>query len=169
MQKWALFILKVSSEILFILNLKSVVSDSLRPHDCSLPGSSTHGISQARVLEWVAISFSRGSSQPRDRTRVSCIAGRRFTIWTTREAVKIWSYPYNLNMELGLFQFVYFFSLWVVVAFSSCGAWVSHCSGSSLQNAGSRPKFFSRCSMQASVLTACRLQRVGSVVVAHRF
>ena len=48
------------------------------PMDCSLPGSSLHGILQARILEWVAISFSRGSSRPRDRTRVSCIAGRRF-------------------------------------------------------------------------------------------
>ena len=46
--------------------------------DCSLPGSSVHGIFQARILEWVAISFSRGSSQPRDRTQVSCIVGRRF-------------------------------------------------------------------------------------------
>ena len=44
------------------------------PMDCSPPGSSIHGIFQARVLEWVAISFSRGSSPPRDRTRVSCIA-----------------------------------------------------------------------------------------------
>ena len=41
------------------------------PMDCSLPGSSVHGIFKARVLEWVAISFSRGSSQPRDQTRVS--------------------------------------------------------------------------------------------------
>ena len=48
------------------------------PMDCSLSGSSVHGILQARILEWVAISFSRGSSQPRDRTQVSCIAGRRF-------------------------------------------------------------------------------------------
>ena len=48
------------------------------PMDCSLPGSSVHGILQARVREWVAISFSRRSSQPGDRTRVSCIAGRRF-------------------------------------------------------------------------------------------
>ena len=54
--------------------------------DCSLPGSSVHGIFQARVLEWVAISFSRGSSWPRDRTQVSFIEGRRFTIWATREA-----------------------------------------------------------------------------------
>ena len=46
---------------------------------CSLPGSSDHGIFQARILEWVAISFFRGSSWPRDRTCISCIAGRFFT------------------------------------------------------------------------------------------
>ena len=56
------------------------------PVDCSPPGSSIHGILQARILEWVAISFSRGSSQPRDQTRVSHIAGRRFNLWATREA-----------------------------------------------------------------------------------
>ena len=50
------------------------------PMDCSLPGSSVHGIFQARVLEWGAIAFSRGSSQPRDQTRVSRIVDRRFTI-----------------------------------------------------------------------------------------
>ena len=55
------------------------------PMNCSLPGSSVHGIFQARVLEWVAISFSRGSSRPRDRTRVSRIVGRCFTVWATRE------------------------------------------------------------------------------------
>ena len=50
--------------------------------DCSLPGSSLHGILQARVLEWVAISFSRGSSRPREtRTQVSHIAGRCFNLW----------------------------------------------------------------------------------------
>ena len=52
--------------------------------DC-LQCSSIHGILQARVLEWVAISFSRGSSRPRDWIWVSCIVGRRFTIWATRE------------------------------------------------------------------------------------
>ena len=57
------------------------------PMDCSPPGSSIHGILQARVLEWVAISFSRGSSQPRNRTWVSHIIGRRFTIWVTREVL----------------------------------------------------------------------------------
>ena len=45
----------------------------------SLPGSSVHGILQIRILEWVASPFSRGSSHPRDRTQVSCIAGRFFT------------------------------------------------------------------------------------------
>ena len=56
------------------------------PMDCSLPGSSLHGIFQARILEWVATSFSRGSSQPRDWTQVSHIVGRHFAIWATREA-----------------------------------------------------------------------------------
>ena len=46
--------------------------------DCSPPGASVHGIFQARILGWVAIPFSRESSQPKDRTRVSCTAGRRF-------------------------------------------------------------------------------------------
>ena len=49
------------------------------PMDCSTPGSSVHEIFQARILEWVAISFSRGSSQPKDRTQVSCTASRFFT------------------------------------------------------------------------------------------
>ena len=56
------------------------------PMDWSPPGSSVHGILQARILEWGAISSSRGSSQPRDWTWVSYIAGRRFTLWATREA-----------------------------------------------------------------------------------
>ena len=65
-----------------------VMSDSLQPMDCSLPGSSVHGILQARILEWVAIPFSRGSSQPRDRTQVSCIAGGFFTNRAMREALQ---------------------------------------------------------------------------------
>ena len=56
------------------------------PVDCRPSGSSVHGISQARILEWVAISFSMGSSQPRDRTQVFCIAGRCFNLWATRKA-----------------------------------------------------------------------------------
>ena len=54
--------------------------------DCSLAGSSVHGILRARILEWVVIPFSRGSSQPRDQTWVSCIAGKFFITWATREA-----------------------------------------------------------------------------------
>ena len=49
------------------------------PMDCSPPGSSAHGTSQARILEWVAVPFSRRSFQPRDRTQVPFIAGRFFT------------------------------------------------------------------------------------------
>ena len=56
------------------------------PMDCSPPGSSVHGILQARILEWGAIPFSRGSSQPGDQTQVSCIAGRLFTVQITRKA-----------------------------------------------------------------------------------
>ena len=53
------------------------------PMDCSPPGFSVHGILQVSILEWIAIPFSRGSSQPRDRTLVSCIPGRFFTVWAT--------------------------------------------------------------------------------------
>ena len=55
------------------------------PVDCSLPGFSVHAILQARILEWVTISFSRGSSQPRDWTWVPHIGGRCFNLWATRE------------------------------------------------------------------------------------
>ena len=71
------------------LKWKSEVTQSCptlcNPMDHSPPGS-IHGIFQVRVLEWVAISFSRGSSQPRDQTQVSRIAGRCFTILATRES-----------------------------------------------------------------------------------
>ena len=58
------------------------------PVDCSLPGFSIHRIFQARVLEWVAISFPRGSSQARNQTRVSHIVDRCFTLWATREVLR---------------------------------------------------------------------------------
>jgi len=76
--------------------------------DCSLPCSSVHGIFQARVLEWVAISFLRGSSQPKDQTQVSSIARGSFTVSATREALIIpypplivgsyWYLPKNLRV-----------------------------------------------------------------------
>ena len=59
------------------------------PMDCSLPGSSDHGISQARILEWVAISFSSESFQPWDRTHVSCLAGGFFTTEPPRKPIQL--------------------------------------------------------------------------------
>ena len=59
------------------------------PMDCSPPDSCVHGISQARILEWVVIPFSRGSSLPGDQIQVSCIAGRFFTSWATWEPIQV--------------------------------------------------------------------------------
>ena len=89
---------------------RSVVSDSLWPP----------GILHARILQWVAFPFSRGPSQPRDWTQVSCIAGRFFTSWATREA------PIILE--------------WVDYPFSSGSSWhrnptsLLHCKGMSFSN-----------------------------------
>ena len=77
------FLKKLKVESLCSSVSRSVVWDSVQHHGLGLPGSSVHGILQARMLEWVAIPFSRRSSQPRDRTRVSCIEGRFFTFWAT--------------------------------------------------------------------------------------
>ena len=65
----------------------SVLSDSLWPHELY----TVHGILQARMVKWVAFPFFRESSQPRDQTQVSHIAGRFFTSWATREAQEYWS------------------------------------------------------------------------------
>ena len=70
----------------YIYSSRSVMSDSLWVH-----GLYSHGILQARILECVAFPFSRGSSQPRDQTQVSHIAGRFFTSWSSREAQAYWS------------------------------------------------------------------------------
>ena len=59
--------------------------------NCSLPHSSIHGVLQARILEWIAMPFSRGSSWPRDQTQVSCIADRFFTTWAQGKPVPIWT------------------------------------------------------------------------------
>ena len=73
-----------------IKDVKSLSPTLCNPMDCSLWGSSIHGIFQARVLEWVAISFSRRSSSPRDWTQVSRIASRCFHHLSTREAHQRW-------------------------------------------------------------------------------
>ena len=74
------------------------------PVDCSPPGSSVHGILQARVLEWVAMPSSRGSSQPRDRTQVSHTAGGFFIIWATRETLENWVGSLSLLQRIFLTQ-----------------------------------------------------------------
>ena len=81
------------------------------PTDCSLPGSSVRGIFQARILEWVAISFSTRPSQPWDWFQVSRMAGRRLTLWATREAPHP---PSAANINTYLFRF---FSLIVVLRY----------------------------------------------------
>ena len=83
------------------------------PMECSLPGSSVHGILQARILEWVAIPFSRGSSQPREWTWVSCTTGRFFTVWATREV------PVLLSKSFLLIYFIYS-SLYLLTPYSYC-------------------------------------------------
>ena len=65
------------------------------PRDCSPPGSSAHGILEARILEWVAVPSSRGSSQPWDQTRVSHITGRFFSIWAPKGALLYSMYFYS--------------------------------------------------------------------------
>ena len=67
--------------------------------DCSLPGSSLHGFLQARVLDWFAISFSRGSSQPRDWTQVFRIPGRCFNLWATRKALYKAYFLLNITLQ----------------------------------------------------------------------
>ena len=89
------------------LNLKSPLSLVAKlcptlwdPTDCSPPGSSVYGILQARVLDWVAIPFSRRSSSPRDLIQVSCIAGRLFTIWANREAHRASQHIFHISVRL---------------------------------------------------------------------
>ena len=76
------FGLKVEVKVLIIQLCPALCN----PMDCRLPGSSVHGILQARTLEWVAIPFPRRSSPHRDWIWVSCITSRFFTIWATRES-----------------------------------------------------------------------------------
>ena len=82
------------------------------PTDCNPPGSPVHGIFQVRILEWVAIPLSRGSSQPRDWSLVLCIVGRFFTIWATGEAhemcykskfhIRFWRLIMKRNVKISL-------------------------------------------------------------------
>ena len=89
---WKFLVQHIRYSVNVIYSLSYVqLCDSM---DCSLPGSSVCGISQARILEWVAISFSRGSSQPRDRTCMSCTSRQILYHWATREV------PFNKHQLL---------------------------------------------------------------------
>ena len=91
------------------------------PIDCGLPGSSVRGIFQARVLEWVAISFSRRSSQPWDWIRVSHIVGRRFTVWAARWAYGVKWLSWNLAYSKSSVKIRYdYFSVKYLFSFIFC-------------------------------------------------
>ena len=80
--------LHLSTQVFLSLLCAQSCPTLCNPRDCNLPGSSVQGIFQASILEWTAISFSRGSSQPRDRTCVfhlSCVGRRIFYHWATWE------------------------------------------------------------------------------------
>ena len=98
---------------------------TLWPPKGSLPGSSVHGVLQARILEWVAIPFSRGFSRPREGVRVSHIAGRFFTVWAPREAWLLYwqadSFTAELPRKPALTAQVYFLHAGTAVTVS----WVS--------------------------------------------
>ena len=81
----------------------SVTSDPL----CNLMDYTVHGILQARILEWIAVSFSRGSSQPRDQNQISHTAGRIFNSWVTKEPIdkdEKFSIPWDNSSLLLLFS-----------------------------------------------------------------
>ena len=103
---------------------RSVMSDSLRPMNYSPPGSSVHGTFQARILAWVAISFSRGSSWPRDRTRISCVSciGRQIPYHhATWQALHYQSLiPYSHQPLIKLLEALFSFLIWHSHFFSLC-------------------------------------------------
>ena len=90
--KCYIFCLQVETDVLVIKNMwKKVIVTQSCPTLCYTMDYTVHGILQARILEWVAFPFSRGSSQRRDQTQVSHIAGRFFTSWATGEAQEYWN------------------------------------------------------------------------------
>ena len=93
---------QLSSSSSMLVSVAKLCQTLCNPMDCSLPGSSVHGIFQARILEWVAISSSRGSSQLRDQTHVSCIGRQILYHWATWEAISpyIFVIRYNSNRKL---------------------------------------------------------------------
>ena len=121
------------------------------PMNCSPSVSSIHGILQARILEWIAIPFSRGSSWPRDQTQLSCIAGRFFTIWATGKILTYCCQFIEKNMlkdtnEMSDKQIHWGRSgkLLSRGAFTPCGVWLKY--PLSTQKCSSTPRFSVLCS-----------------------
>ena len=94
----------VTWEVMEDKNLKSKFGRFCDSMDCSPPGSSVHGILQARIVEWVAVPFSRGSFQARDWTQAFCSTGTFFTNWATREAQEYWTVSLSLLQGIFLIQ-----------------------------------------------------------------
>ena len=114
---WVVFLCGNNMNFVCVCVSLTVMSSCCDPMDWGPPGSSFLGILLARILEWVAISFSRGSSQARDQTWVSHIAGRLFTVWATKEAP--WALEFKKNSsdcESGLcfasLPMLYIFNIW---------------------------------------------------------
>ena len=93
------------------------------PGDHSPPGSTVYGIFWARILQWAAVSSSKGSSRPRDQTWTSCIAGRFFTIWAIKEVPSLWIIIDKSIHSIKLHKSAYFpctlFMIQVVIFFSN--------------------------------------------------
>ena len=100
--------------LLFASNNLQLCLTLCSPTDCSLLGSSVHGILQSGILEWVDVPFSRGSSWPRDRTLISCVAGRFFIIWATGKTSIILVCTKNKNTATDLV---------ISMFFEKCNSW----------------------------------------------
>jgi len=124
--------------IVVLLFSHQVLSNSCDPMDCSLPDSSVHGISQARILEWVAISFFRGSAQPRDQTCVSCIGRWILYLWITR----IVSAQRNSNFSFFSYGWVIFHCVCVCVCVCISILYAFICWGSFYSFLGSFYSYF---------------------------
>ena len=93
--------------------------------DHTSPGSFVHRILQARMLKWAAISFSRGSSQSRYRTCISCTAGGFYTIWATREALECWTHGGYSALQFSSDQSLSHVQLFVTPWTAACQAFLS--------------------------------------------
>ena len=107
----------ITGIVVYLLNHAQLFSNSM---DCSPPGSSVHGISQARILEWVAFSFSRESSWLKDQTHASCIGRQVLYHWARREAHywnTVWKNSSKETAELQKQNYVCFGKLWAILSF----------------------------------------------------